>query len=152
MVALCSYSSVDVIPAILAHADHADPRVRRTVSAVLHTNTDQHEEVLAALTRLADDPEPTTRTNALSKLATSALDTPELRAVFAAHLADPDFDARLKAAAGLALRDDERGAAALDRIRSGIKNFNSPGRGELSDIHHLLSVRAEEVATTAQDH
>ncbi|MFB6561892.1 HEAT repeat domain-containing protein [Streptomyces sp. NPDC056400] len=138
-----SYSSVDMVPAILAHADHPDPRVRRTVSAMLHTNTPKHEEALAALTRLTDDSTPTTRTNALSRLATSALDTPELRAVFAAHLADPYFDARLEAAAGLALRDDERGLTALDKIRSGIKNINSPGWGRLSDIHHLLRVRAE---------
>ncbi|MFG2235960.1 HEAT repeat domain-containing protein [Streptomyces sp. NPDC048723] len=140
-----SYSSVDMVPAILAHADHADPRVRRTVSAMLHTNpnTAKHEEALAALTRLADDSTPTIRTNALSGLATSALDTPELRAVFAAHLADPFFDARLEAAAGLALRDDERGLTALNEIRSGIKNTNSPGWGRLCDIHHLLRVRAE---------
>ncbi|WP_374772057.1 hypothetical protein OG756_01925 [Streptomyces sp. NBC_01310] len=148
--AFASYSSVDTVAVILAHADHADPRVRETVSAMLHTNTAKHEEALAALTRLADDSTPTIRTNALSRLATSALDTPELRAVFAAHLADPYFDARLEAAAGLALRDDERGLTALNKIRSSVKNMNSPGWGRLSDIHHLLRVRAEAAETTAQ--
>ncbi|MEU7730404.1 HEAT repeat domain-containing protein [Streptomyces sp. NPDC040724] len=150
--AFASYSSADTdtVAAILAHADHADPRVRGTVSTMLHTNTAKHEEALAALARLADDSTPTIRANALSRLATSALDTPELRAVFAAHLADPYFDARLEAAAGLALRDDERGLTALNKIRSGIKNMNSPGWGRLCDIHHLLRVRAEAAETTAQ--
>ncbi|GJF31493.1 hypothetical protein KNE206_41930 [Kitasatospora sp. NE20-6] len=150
--AYSSYSSSDTVAAILAHARHTDPRVRAGVSTFLHTNTAKHEEALAALMHLTDDSTPTIRTNALGKLATSALDTPELRAVFAAHLADPYFDARLEAAAGLALRDDERGLSALDKIRSGIKNMNSPGWGRLSDMHHLLRVRAKTVETTTQGH
>ncbi|MFC8450831.1 HEAT repeat domain-containing protein [Kitasatospora sp. NPDC057223] len=151
--AFTSYSSGDTVAAILPHAHHPDPRVRAVVSTFLHTNTAtaKHEEALAALMHLTDDSTPTIRTNALSRLATSSLDTPELRAVLAAHLADPHFDARLEAAAGLALRDDERGPAALNRIRSGIKNMNSPGWGRLSDIHHLLRLRAEAVETTAPD-
>lgn len=143
-------SSSDTVTAVLAHAHHADPQVRTCVSGILHTNIDQREEALAALIHLAGDPVPVTRTNALRKLAMSDADTPEMRVVFAAHLMDPHFDARLEAAAGLALRDDERGQAALDKIRSGIKNMNSPGWNRLSDIDHLLRVRGEPAETTGQ--
>ncbi|WP_190215517.1 HEAT repeat domain-containing protein [Kitasatospora indigofera] len=85
--AFASYSAD--VAAVLPHADHADPRVRARVSTILHTKTTKHEEAVAALMRLTDDPVPVTRTNALDTLATSAVDTPEVRAVFAAHLADP---------------------------------------------------------------
>lgn len=149
--AFAEHCSSDMVPALLPHTDHPDPHVRRTVSVLLHTNTTEQREAFAALTRLADDPVPATRTNALSTLATSTADTPALRAVLAAHLTDPHFEARLEAAAGLALRDDERGQAALDEIRSGIKNMNSPGWGRLSDLHHLLRARTEAAETTAQD-
>ncbi|MFE3107560.1 HEAT repeat domain-containing protein [Kitasatospora indigofera] len=145
--AFTAYSS-DVAP-VLPHADHADPRVRASVATILHTRTTKHEEAVAALMRLTDDPVPVTRTNALDTLATSAVDTPELRAVFTAHLADPYFDARLEAAAGLALRDDERGLTALAEIRSGVRNSHSPGRGRLSDIDHMLRSRAE---TASRNH
>ncbi|MFF9839262.1 ankyrin repeat domain-containing protein [Streptomyces sp. NPDC013740] len=144
--AFAAHCSGDTVAAVLPHAYHPDPHVRRTVSALLYPNTAKHEEALAALIHLAGDPVPVTRANALTKLLMSAVDTPELRAVFAAHLTDPYFDARLEAAAGLALRDDEQGQAILDEIRSGIKNMNSPGRGRLSDIDHLLRVRAEATA------
>ncbi|MEV7930632.1 MULTISPECIES: hypothetical protein [unclassified Kitasatospora] len=39
--------------------------------------------------------------------------------MLAAHLTDPHFDARLEAAAALALRGDERGTPVLDEIRRG---------------------------------
>ncbi|GLW72643.1 hypothetical protein Kpho02_49420 [Kitasatospora phosalacinea] len=139
-------SSDDPVTAFLPYAHHADPGVRACVSTIIHSNTARREEALAALVHLADDPVPVTRANALYKLARSDVDTPELRAVFAAHLADPFFYARLKAAAGLALRGEERGLAALDEIRSGIKNMNSPGWGSLGVIDHLLRVRAETAA------
>lgn len=151
--AFASYnSSGDTDAAITAYAHHPDPRVRARVSTILHTNAAQHEEALAALVHLAEDSVPVTRANVLSKLAMSAVDTPELRTVFAAHLLDPHFDARLEAAAGLALRGDERGQAALDEIRSGIKNINSPGWGRLGDIGHLLRVRDEVAEASARGH
>ncbi|MCP2314595.1 hypothetical protein [Kitasatospora paracochleata] len=137
-----SYCSDDAIAAILVHAEHSDPRVRACVSTILHLNTDRYQEALAALMRLAEDPIPVTRAKALHRLAMSDVDTPALSAVFAAHLADPYFDARIEAAAGLALRDDERGRAVLDDIRSGIRNSRSQGWGRLSDIDHMLRVRA----------
>ncbi|OKJ03315.1 hypothetical protein AMK19_26880 [Kitasatospora sp. CB01950] len=150
--AFASYNNAgDTVAVVLEHAYHAHPRVRASVSTIIHTNTAQHQEALAALVHLADDPVPTTRANALSKLLMSTVDTPELRTLFATHLADPYFDARLNAAAGLALRDDERGQAVLAEIESGIKNMNSPGTGSLSIIDHLLRMRAEAAEPTAQD-
>ncbi|MEK2493979.1 ankyrin repeat domain-containing protein [Kitasatospora purpeofusca] len=145
--AFTGYCHREEVTAILVHADHADPYVRRSVAANLYITTAigpaELPDVLAALMRLATDPVPETRTTALHKFTLSAVDTPELRAVMAAHLADSHFDARIEAAAGLALRGDERGLAALDAIRSGIKNHRSPGAGRLTDIRHMLKVRAE---------
>lgn len=144
--AFTSYSSTEAAPAILVHADHADhadPDVRRSVATHLFIDTVEHQEVLAALMRLAADPVPETRATALYNFTSSTVDTPELRAVMAAHLTDPHFDARIEAAAGLALRGDERGLAVLDEIRSGIKSRHSPGAGRLADIRHMLGVRAE---------
>ncbi|MFJ5928030.1 hypothetical protein ACIQF6_36090 [Kitasatospora sp. NPDC092948] len=150
--AFVSYNNAgDTVAVVLEYAYHADPGVRASVSTVLHTNTAQHREALAALMYLADDPVPVTRANALGRLLVSTVDTPELRTLFATHLTDPYFDARLNAAGGLALRGDERGQAALAEIRSGIKNMNSPGWGRLSTINHLLQRRAEAAEPTAQD-
>lgn len=140
------------VPAVLPHADHPDPRVRRTVCTLLRTDSTHQPEAFAALIRLADDPVPVTRTNALSRLAASSTDTPALRTVLTAHLTDPHFDARLEAAIGLALRDDEHGHAALDEIRSGIKNRYSPGWSRLDDLHHLLRARTEAAEPTTPDH
>ncbi|WP_441247446.1 hypothetical protein [Kitasatospora sp. McL0602] len=58
----------------------------------------------------------------------------------AAHLADPHFDARIEAAAGLALRGAERGLRVLDEISRGIKSHRSPGAGRLADVGHLRRV------------
>lgn len=141
-------SAGDTVAAVMEHAYHADLGVRACVSTILHTDTAQPQEALAALVHLAGDPLPVTRANALSKLVMVDADTPELRAVFTAHLTDPHFEARLEAAAGLALRGDERGHAALDEFYSGIKNMNSPGWGRLSTIDYLLRKRIETAETT----
>ncbi|MFE9927917.1 hypothetical protein [Streptomyces sp. NPDC005533] len=145
--AFTSYCSPEEALAVLVHADHADPGVRRCVASPLAHHsllvTADHPDVLAALVRLAEDPVPDIRETALCGLAMSHVDTAELRAVMAAHLADPHFDARLEAAAGLALRGDERGHRVLDEVRRGIKNHRSPGAGRLGDIHHLTRAREE---------
>ncbi|MER6257633.1 HEAT repeat domain-containing protein [Streptomyces sp. NPDC001584] len=147
--AFASYCSTGAAPAILVHADHADPAVRRSVAVNLFINTTERQEALAALMHLAGDPVPETRTTALYRFTMAAVDTPELRAVMTAHLADPHLDARIEAAAGLALRGDERGLAVIDEIRSGIKTRHSPGAGRLADIRHMLEVRA---GTRGQGH
>lgn len=145
--AFTSYCSTGEARAILVHADHPDPKVRRTVTLHLSiktaVGTAEHQEVLGALIRLAADPVPENRATALYELTSAPVDTPELRAVMAAQLADPHLDVKIEAAAGLALRGDERGLAVLDEIRAGIKFRHSPGAGRLIDIRYLLEVRAE---------
>ncbi|GHH73046.1 hypothetical protein GCM10018781_36580 [Kitasatospora indigofera] len=69
------------------------------------------------------------------------VDSPELRAVMAAHLADPHLAVRLEAAAGLALRGDERGLTVLDEIGHGIKHFRSHGAARLDMVRDMLRVR-----------
>ncbi|MET8543476.1 ankyrin repeat domain-containing protein [Kitasatospora sp. NPDC004799] len=150
--AFCSYrpAGTPAAPAILAHADHADPKVRHSVAVHLYLDTPggtavdapERRDVVAALVRLAVDPVPEIRATALYKFTASSVDTPELRAVLAANLTDPHLDTRIEAAAGLALRGDERGLAVLDEIRSGIKHLNSPSAGRLEDIGYLLRTRA----------
>ncbi|RKT20145.1 hypothetical protein BX285_4626 [Streptomyces sp. 1114.5] len=81
------------------------------------------------------------RTSALHGLARCDTDSPALRAVLAARLADPHVDARLEAAAALALRGDARGTATLEEIRAGLRNHRSPGAGRREDLHYQLRAR-----------
>ncbi|MFF7458639.1 HEAT repeat domain-containing protein [Kitasatospora sp. NPDC008115] len=139
--AFTGYCSQEEIPAVLAHADHPDPGVRHCVALTFPGLLTDRPAALAALLRLADDPAPLTRTSALNALTRCPVDTPALRDVLAAHLTDPHFDARLEAAAALALRGDERGTPVLDEIRRGIRNRSSRGAGRLEDLHHQLNAR-----------
>ncbi|MFB7179792.1 hypothetical protein ACFCYI_19070 [Streptomyces sp. NPDC056257] len=153
--AFASYCSAQEAKAVLVHAGHADPGVRRCVASPLANNsllvTADHPDVLDALARLAEDPVPDIRVTALCGLAMSHVDTAELRALLAAHLADPHFDARLEAAAGLALRGDERGHRVLDEVRPGIKNHRSRGAGRLGDLHHMMRARTATAVGVSQD-
>ncbi|MFJ7913111.1 ankyrin repeat domain-containing protein [Kitasatospora sp. NPDC096204] len=136
--AFTGYCSREELPAVLAYADHLDPGVRHCVALAFPGLLTDRPDALAALLRLADDPAPATRTSALHALTCSAVDNPAIRGVLAAHLTDPHFDARLEAAAALALRGDERGTPVLDEIRRGIKNRSSRGAGRLEDLQHQL--------------
>ncbi len=143
--AFTGYCHREETPAILIHADHTAPNVRRSVATHLFINAAlgaaEQQEVLAALVRLAADPAPETRTTALYKFTLSPIDTPELRTVMAAHLTDSHLDARIEAAAGLAQRGDERGLAVLHAVRSAIRNRRSPGAGRLGDLHDMLTAQ-----------
>ncbi|MFB8204104.1 hypothetical protein [Kitasatospora purpeofusca] len=125
--AFTGYCHREEVPAILIHADHIAPNVRRSVATHLFINpalgAAEQQEVLAALVRLAADP------------------APELRTVMAAHLTDSHLDARIEAAAGLARRGDERGLAVLHAVRSAIRNRRSPGAGRLGDLHDMLTAQ-----------
>ncbi|MFG2911186.1 ankyrin repeat domain-containing protein [Kitasatospora sp. NPDC048286] len=136
--AFTGYCSREELPAVLAYADHPDPGVRHCVALAFPGLLTDRPDALAALLRLADDPAPATRTSALHALTCSAVDNPAIRGVLAAHLTDPHFDARLEAAAALALRGDERGTPVLDEIRRGIKNRSSRGAGRLEDLQYQL--------------
>ncbi|MFF2045272.1 HEAT repeat domain-containing protein [Kitasatospora sp. NPDC058170] len=145
--AFTGYCSREELPAVLAHADHPDPGVRHRVALAFPTLLTAGPDALAALLRLADDPHPATRTSTLYSLTYSLpgtlalLDTPALRAVLAAHLTDPHFEARLEAAFALALRGDERGTAVIEEIRRGVKNRYSRGVDRLDDLYHQLRAR-----------
>ncbi|MFE3110838.1 HEAT repeat domain-containing protein [Kitasatospora indigofera] len=134
------YCSREELQAVLAHAGHPDPGVRRCVAQAFPSLLAGHPEALAALLRLVDDPDPATRASALHSLTYPfgtrvLLDTPALRTALAAHLTDPHFDARLEAAAALDLRGDGRGTAVVEEIRRGVKNRGSRGAVRL-EIHH----------------
>ncbi|MFF2146803.1 HEAT repeat domain-containing protein [Kitasatospora sp. NPDC058190] len=141
VVAFIGYCSREELPAVLAHADHPDPGVRHCAALAFPALLTDRPDALAVLLRLADDPAPVVRTSALQALTRSEVDTPALRGVLAAHLTDPHFDARLEAAAALALCGDERGTPVLDEIRRGIKNRSSRGAGRLDDLHYQLRAR-----------
>ncbi|MFJ9690772.1 HEAT repeat domain-containing protein [Kitasatospora sp. NPDC101183] len=141
--AFTGYCTREDLPAVLPHVDHPDPRVRHGVARAFPGLLDVRPDTLAVLLRLADDPYPAVRTSAFEALSRTSVDTPALRAVLAVHLADPAFDARLEAAAALALRGDERATPVLDEVRRGIRNRNSRGAGRLEDLHYQLRARAE---------
>lgn len=128
--------------ALLTHADHPDPRVRRTVASELatdyHAVTADNPEVVATLLRLTADPVPEIRAHALYAFVLSPVDTPELRDILAAHLTDPHSYARTEAAGGLALRGDERGLPVLDEIGRGIKYQRDPLAGRLHNLHYYV--------------
>ncbi|WP_199881323.1 hypothetical protein [Streptomyces sp. CB03911] len=143
--AYTNYCLPEEAPAVLVHARHTHPAVRGSVALNLSidagTGPAEQQEVAAAFLRLAADPVPGTRASALYKFTLVPVDSPELRAVMAAHLADPHLDVRLEAAAGLALRGDERGLTVLDEIGHGIKHFRSHGTARLDMVRDMLRVR-----------
>lgn len=79
---------------------------------------DTPPEVLATLIHLASDVDADVRANALLTVAESGIDTPTVREVLTAHLTDDHRSARLNAAAGLALREDQRGLDVLRQVGS----------------------------------
>ncbi|MET9612497.1 hypothetical protein [Kitasatospora indigofera] len=143
--AYTNYCLPEEAPAVLVHARHTHPVVRGSAALNLSVDTGtgpaEQQEVAAAFLRLAADPVPGTRASALHKFTLVPFDSPELRAVMAAHLADPHLDVRLEAAAGLALRGDERGLTVLDEIGHGIKHFRSHGAARLDMVRDMLRVR-----------
>ncbi|MFJ8623449.1 HEAT repeat domain-containing protein [Kitasatospora sp. NPDC093550] len=143
LAAFSGYCTAAELPAVLVHAEHPDRDVRRCLVHDLASLAAGNPRALTALLRLADDPSPVTRTSALHGLARSPVDTPEVRAVLATHLADPDVEARLGAAAALLLRGDDRGTPVVEEIRRGVRNRASRGAGSLEDLHYQLLARTD---------
>ncbi|WP_031071780.1 HEAT repeat domain-containing protein [Streptomyces sp. NRRL WC-3742] len=140
--AFASYCRPDELPAVLPHAGHPAPAVRRSVAMAFVTGaTVPHPEVLPTLTRLAADPDPEVRDAAAHALTRQPTDSPELREALAAALTDACPDARLEAAAALALRGDDRGPAVLEEIRSALTGPRSRTASRLDEIDRLLSAR-----------
>jgi HEAT repeat protein len=72
--------------------------------------------VPVALVELTYDPEGLVRAGALFTLAEGAVDGPEVRRAMTARLTDENDEARLQAAAGLALLGDPSGLDAFAQI------------------------------------
>ncbi|MFI6155624.1 HEAT repeat domain-containing protein [Kitasatospora sp. NPDC051170] len=154
--AFAAYCRPDELPAVLPHAGHPAPAVRRSVAmAFVTTAAVPHPEVLPTLTRLAADPDPEVRDTAFHALTGHPADSPELREALAAALDDtrPDVcpDARLEAAAALALRGDDRGRAVLDEIRSALTSPRSRTASRLDEIDRLLNARRPTAPATTPD-
>lgn len=140
----CEHS--DELRAFLVHACHGTPDVRGRVAMELGAAaTSDHPDVLAALGDLASDPEEEVRTLALRTLADCSADSPGLRTLMAAHLDDDHADTVVEAAAGLALREDDRGERALTRLSSGI-DWDSPIGSRIDTVRRALAYRATERA------
>lgn len=134
--------------AVLVHAGHPDPHVRRRVAGNLGLReaggVAEDPEVLDTLVGLAADPDPQVRAAVLHTFTWSPVDTPGLRAALAAQLTHPHLEARIAAAAGLALRGDGRGRVVLEEIRADPAHRRTLGPGGLGDLHHVL--RSAEAA------
>ena len=107
--------------------------------------TSDHPDVLAALGELASDPEEEVRTLALRTPADCPADSPGLRTLMAAHLDDDHAEAVVEAAAGLALREDDRGERALTRL-SGGSDWESPTGSRIDTVRRAPAYRATERA------
>jgi hypothetical protein len=148
---------------ILPLARHADPRIRRRVAAELIRATGEAlqgrnypgtftpsatpRDVVSVLVELADDTDGPTRTAALRTLADSGIDNPQIRGAMAAHLNDDHPDARLEAAAGLALRDDPGGRDAILQISADTEN-ESPTWWRIDSVKRILTWRAARNQST----
>jgi len=115
--AFSNFQDSGPLPEVRRHLGHADPRVRRVVAGILGALPVINEPgSMSALSQLADDPEATVRTVALHTLAETDLDSPAVRALFTAHLDDPDSHARAGALGGLAGLGDEDALDSLWRL------------------------------------
>ena len=100
------------LPALLAHLQHADARVRFALAYTLGSYPDP--EASAALIRLATDRDDDVRDWATFSLGTvSDADSDEIRALLWTNAQDPNRDVRGEAVVGLARRSDTRVTALL---------------------------------------
>lgn len=122
--AFAAYSTDDAnLSEVVRHARHLAPEVRLRVAllgSVGHPFLGERfappPEVPVALVELTYDPEGLVRAGALFTLAEGALDGPEVRRAMTARLTDENDEARLQAAAGLALLGDPSGLDAFAQI------------------------------------
>ncbi|WP_338676076.1 ankyrin repeat domain-containing protein [Streptomyces sp. SCSIO 30461] len=102
---------------ILRHAGHADPEVRFGVAVALHgLLPGGHAEGIDTVIGLTRDEDDGVRDWATTVLADTEADGPAIRQALADRLADAVPDIEAEAARGLAMRQDTRAVAALERI------------------------------------
>jgi hypothetical protein len=95
-------------------------------------------EVPVALVELTYDPEGLVRAGALFTLAEGGIDEPHVRAAMADRLHDEDDEARLQAAAGLALLGDPRGSDAFRQI-AGTVEAGTPAALRVDEVSRRLA-------------
>lgn len=100
---------------------------------------DTPPDVLATLIHLASDVDAHVRAGALLTMAGSGIDTPAVREVLTAHLTDDHRSARLNAAAGLALREDQRGLDVLRQVGSELTPTDVR-RWQVYDVERFWSI------------
>lgn len=162
--AFAEYTGRGDLTDLLPHARHPEPAIRRRVAGELVVAIgeppqaayrpdpplipfDTPPSVVATLIELASDVDGRTRANALGTLAESGIDTPAVRNLMTAHLTDDYPDARLEAAAGLALRQDPHGLKVLRQIGAGA-GYETPVGQRVDTVSRILAHRAAERRTT----
>ena len=147
--AFAAYSSDDAnLSEIVRHARHPVAAVRLRV-ALLGSVGHPHRggrfhpppEVPVALVELTTDPEGLIRAGALFTLAEGGVDGPEVRRAMAARLDDDNDEARLQAAAGLALLGDPRGLAAFHEIARTVA-AGTEGWWRVDTVNRILAEQA----------
>ena len=147
--AFAAYSSSDAdLSEIVRHARHPAAEVRLRV-ALLGSVGHPHRgvpfapppEVPVALVELTTDPEGLVRAGALFTLTEGSVDGPEVRRAMAERLADDNEEARLQAAAGLALLGDPRGLAAFRAVANAVR-ADTEGWWRVDQVNRLLAAQA----------
>ena len=147
--AFAAYSSDDAnLRDVVQHARHPAAEVRLRV-ALLGSVGHPHRgarfapppEVPAALVELTTDPEGLVRAGALFTLTEGGVDGPEVRRAMAARLSDENEEARLQAAAGLALLGDPRGLETF-RAVAGTVRADTESWWRVDMVNRLLAAQA----------
>lgn len=119
----------DLLPRVLALAGHPHEDVRHGVAWALPSWSSEdlvpHTGVVEALLTLMTDDDVDVRDWATFGIARQIeVDSDEIRAALRARLDDEDHETRTEAAAGLAMRGEAEGRAAVEReIEAGTRSF-----------------------------
>ncbi|GAB2963701.1 hypothetical protein GCM10023080_025760 [Streptomyces pseudoechinosporeus] len=140
--ALGQHQDPAALPEILRHAGHPDTGVRRAVAVALCGLVPaSHSEGVARLIALAGDADRDVRNWATTALAVLDTDSPALRDALAALLDDPDPEVVAEAARGLAMRQDPRAIAALERLLAEEKPDSTPRTTAEEAVEHIRDDR-----------
>ncbi|MDT4995352.1 MAG: hypothetical protein QOH97_5244 [Actinoplanes sp.] len=144
--AFAGYSRAEAdLADIVQHARHPAAEVRLRVALLGSVGNPQYgrrfappPEVPVALVELTYDPEGLVRAGALFTLAEGGMDEPHVRAAMADRLHDEDDEARLQAAAGLALLGDPRGSDVFGQI-AGTVEAGTPAALRVDEVSRRLA-------------
>ncbi|MFG1842477.1 HEAT repeat domain-containing protein [Micromonospora sp. NPDC049175] len=156
--AFAEYTGRGDVTDVLHQAGHPDPGIRADVAGVLSNAIGEHPRlgiymnlpphpfdtppgVVAALIHFAADRDGHVRATALLSLAESGLDTPAVLALLTAHLTDDYLYARLNAAIGLAIREDQHGLEVLRETGSEMSPTDGR-RWRVDEVEKILEHRA----------